>query len=229
MTLPPVDPDTAARIADALLDTGCVAVNADTPFTLTSGRKSPVYIDCRRVISFLPERRMMIDAAAARLAAAVDMDAVDYIAGGETAGIPYAAWISEAMGKPMLYVRKTPKGFGRGARIEGYLPDGARVLLVEDLASNGGSKAAFADALRDGGAVVEDAFALFFYGIYRDAGDVLAAAGLRLHHLCTWHDILARINARALFDAGTRTAVARFVEDPAAWQDLPPAARVISA
>ena len=142
--------DTAARrVAALLLDMQAVHFNAETPYIFTSGWASPVYIDCRRVISFLAARREILSLAADLLKSKIDMDAVDYIAGGETAGISYAAWLSELLGKPMLYVRKKPKGFGRNARIEGHMPEGARVLLVEDLATDGASKVSFAAALRD--------------------------------------------------------------------------------
>ena len=79
------------------------------------------------------------------------VDAFDSVAGGETAGIPFAAWFAERMGLPMQYVRKKPKGFGRDAQIEGQLKEGDRVLLVEDLATDGGSKIVFVDALRKPG------------------------------------------------------------------------------
>ena len=87
---------------------------------------------------------------------AVGLDAIDAVAGGETAGIPYAAWLAQAISRPMLYVRKKPKGFGRDAQIEGHLTEGSRVLLVEDLATDGASKVNFVDALRTAGAGVED-------------------------------------------------------------------------
>src|SRR3546814_16892712 len=79
-------------------------------------------------------------------------ESIDCIAGGETAGIPFAAWIAERLGLPMLYVRKKPKGFGRDAQIEGAFREGSRVLLVEDLATDGGSKLNFVDAIRRAGA-----------------------------------------------------------------------------
>src|ERR1700722_24675 len=93
----------AARTADLLLDIGAVNVNVEKPFIFTSGWASPVYIDCRRVISFLKERREIIALAAGLLGERCDLAKVDYIAGGETAGISYAAWLSEALDKPMLY------------------------------------------------------------------------------------------------------------------------------
>ncbi|HCS24102.1 MAG TPA: orotate phosphoribosyltransferase [Alphaproteobacteria bacterium] len=207
----------AARVASLLLDIEAVHFNADTPYIFTSGWASPVYIDCRKVISFLDARREIIALGAAQLSSALDVAAIDYIAGGETAGISYAAWLSETLGKPMLYVRKKPKGFGRNARIEGQFPEGARVLLVEDLATDGASKVSFADALREAGAVVTDVFSVFFYGIYPESAKILGDAGLSLHALCTWRDVLAEARRRGSFKPEVLAEVEKFLAAPAAW------------
>lgn len=207
----------AMTTAGHLLDIGAVHVNADKPFIFTSGWASPVYIDCRKVISFLEPRRDIIRMACETLSDACDMRTIDYIAGGETAGIPYAAWISEDLDKPMLYVRKKPKGFGRGAQIEGEMKEGARVLLVEDLSTDGASKAAFANALRDGGGVITDAFSVFFYDIYKESAHILGAAGLKLHFLATWKDVLEAARHRNLFPAATFNEIEKFLSAPAEW------------
>ena len=212
------DRDTAARrVAALLLDIEAVHFNAATPYIFTSGWASPVYIDCRRVISYLDARREILALAADMMKAKLDIDNVDYIAGGETAGISYAAWLSELLGKPMLYVRKKPKGFGRNARIEGHMPEGAKVLLVEDLATDGASKVSFADALREAGGTVTDVFSVFFYGIYPESAKIMADAGLSLHALATWADVLAEAKARGTFDAQVLAEVESFLNAPAAW------------
>jgi len=209
--------DFAQRTAQLLIDIKAVHFNAEKPFIFTSGWASPVYIDCRKVISFLEPRREIIRMGCELLAQKTDLSKVDYIAGGETAGISYAAWMSETLGKPMLYVRKKPKGFGRGAQIEGEMPDGARVLLVEDLATDGASKVAFANALRDGGAEVSDVFSVFFYGIYKESPGIFRDAGLQLHALATWKDVLAEARARKLFPETTFAEVEKFLDAPAEW------------
>jgi orotate phosphoribosyltransferase len=205
------------RTAGHLLDIGAVHFNTDKPFILTSGAASPVYIDCRKIISFLEPRRDIIRMSCEVLADSCDLARIDYIAGGETAGIAYAAWISEALGKPMLYVRKKPKGFGRGAQIEGNMKEGAKVLLVEDLTTDGGSKVAFAAALRDGGALITDVFSIFYYGIYKESAGILAGAGLTLHALATWEDVLEAARIRSLFPGTTLKEVEKFLDDPVAW------------
>src|ERR1700761_6541073 len=147
--------DYAQRTARILLEIKAVLFNIEKPFIFTSGWASPVYIDCRKPIAFPRARRAIIDMARQLVLDRVGYESFDYVAGGETAGIAYAAWLAEAFNLPMLYVRKQPKGFGRGAQIEGELKEGARVLLVEDLASDGKSKAKFVEALRKAGGVVD--------------------------------------------------------------------------
>jgi len=207
------DPATA-RI---LLDIKAVNFRPEQPYTFTSGWASPVYIDCRKIISFTSERRHIIEQATELIDGKIGLDAVDVVAGGETAGIPYAAWMAEAASKPMLYVRKKPKGFGRDAQIEGEFADGARVLLVEDLATDGASKLNFVGALRTAGATVTDSFVVFFYGIFPGALDGLAAEGVRLHYLATWWDVLAAAEEGGDFPPESIAEVRKFLTDPVTW------------
>ncbi|MEM8663621.1 MAG: orotate phosphoribosyltransferase, partial [Pseudomonadota bacterium] len=157
--------EAAAITARALVEVEAVAIRPDEPFTYTSGLKSPVYVDCRKLITFPRLRAILMDLAVEAVFRDVGLEAFDAVAGGETAGIPFAAWMSERMLLPMLYVRKKPKGFGRNAQIEGELAEGQRVLLVEDLATDGGTKLKFAAALRDAGAVVEHSIVVFHHDI----------------------------------------------------------------
>jgi orotate phosphoribosyltransferase len=156
----------ARAMAHILLETKSAYCYDDEPFTFTSGRRSPVYIDCRQLISFPRARRKLMDLAVQTIERDIGHESIDVVAGGETAGIAFAAWIAERMGLPMVYVRKQPKGFGRMAQIEGIMPEGARVLLVEDLATDGGSKVNFINAIRDAGGTISDCMVLFHYGIY---------------------------------------------------------------
>ena len=96
----------------------------DEPYKFTSGLASPVYIDCRKLISYPRIRGALMDFACAKLMRDAGFEAFDAVAGGETAGIPFAAWIAERLALPMLYVRKKPKGFGRDAQIEGAMAGG---------------------------------------------------------------------------------------------------------
>jgi orotate phosphoribosyltransferase len=207
----------APHVADLLLDIGVVGVNVEKPFIFTSGWASPVYTDCRKIISALDARRQIMSMAADMLKRAGVTDKIDFIAGGETAGIAYAAWLSELLDKPMLYVRKKPKGFGRLSQIEGEMPEGSRVLLVEDLTTDGASKVHFANALRDAGAQISEVFSVFYYGIMPDAQRQLSDAGLTLHYLCTWHDLLAAAKRRRFWPDTALVEIEAFLTNPAGW------------
>jgi orotate phosphoribosyltransferase len=205
---------TVARI---LLEIKAVNFRPEEPYKLTSGWASPVYIDCRKVISFPLARRRITLLAASAVEREIGFNAIDAVAGGETAGIPYAAWLAEELHQPMLYVRKKPKGFGRNAQIEGYFDEGARVLLVEDLASDGASKVTFCKAIREAGGVIDHAMVVFFYGVFPGALKTLESMGLRLHYLANWWDVLEVAEQQQSFDKKTLDQVRAFLYDPVGW------------
>ena len=207
----------AELTAKMLWEIGAVHFRSDEPYTFTSGLKSPVYIDCRKLISYPRIRSAVSDFGCATVMRDAGFEKFDVVTGGETAGIPYAAFIAERLGLPMVYIRKKPKGFGRNARIEGDLKEGQRVLFVEDLTTDGGSKIGFANAIRDAGAEVTDTFSVFYYGIFKDAPKTLAKHGMNLHYLCTWEDVLAVATKQKLFDAKTLKEVKSFLGKPLAW------------
>ncbi|MBA3323960.1 MAG: orotate phosphoribosyltransferase [Rhodobacteraceae bacterium] len=213
----PSDAEMAVLTARMLLEIDAVHFRRGEPFKLTSGLASPVYIDCRKLISYPRIRGALMDFACAKLARDAGFEAFDAVAGGETAGIPFAAWIAERLALPMLYVRKKPKGFGRDAQIEGAMATGARVLLVEDLATDGGSKLRFAEAIRAAGGAVAHTVVVFYYGIFPSSEAMLAEHGLRLHRLATWRDVLAEARAAERFDAATLAEVEAFLTAPLAW------------
>jgi len=207
----------AELTAKMLLEVEAVRFMADKPFIFTSGWASPVYTDCRRLISFPRVRTTLIDFATATIERDAGFEQFDAVAGGETAGIPFAAWMADRLGLPMLYVRKKAKGFGRNAQIEGNLVEGQRVLLVEDMTSDGRSKINFVNALRTGGAKVEHVLVFFFYDIFPEAPKILGDLGVTLHSLATWWDVLAVAKASGKFDAAKLAEVEKFMHDPAGW------------
>ncbi|WP_347138901.1 orotate phosphoribosyltransferase [Paracoccus sp. SSK6] len=214
----PAREEIARLSARMLLEIKAVDFNAATPFTYASGLKGPTYVDCRRIISFPRVRQTLMDFMAATVMRDAGFEAFDNVAGGETAGIPFGAMVAERLGLPMTYVRKKPKGYGRNARIEGVMSEGQRVLLVEDLTTDGGSKLSFVDAIRDTGATCAHTAVIFYYGIFPETTQRLADHGVTLHHLCTWWDVLAEARAQAVFDAQTLAEVETFLTDPRAWQ-----------
>ena len=200
-----------------LLEIGAVHFYEEKPFIFTSGWASPVYTDCRRIISFPRVRATLMDYAVATILQQIGYEKLDVVAGGETAGIPFAAWLSERLMLPMQYVRKKPKGFGRNAQIEGLVTEGARALLVEDLATDGGSKLGFVKAMREAGLVVEHCFVIFYYDIFAQGRAALDELGVTLHALTTWRDVLAVAKASGTFAPAVLAEVESFLDKPAEW------------
>ncbi|WP_114966833.1 orotate phosphoribosyltransferase [Alkalilacustris brevis] len=212
------DRDTMARLtARMLLDIKAVHFNATEPFVFSSGFRAPTYIDCRKLISYPRIRSTLMDFLTCTVLRQAGFEAFDNIAGGETAGIPFAALVAERMALPMSYVRKKAKGHGRNARIEGEMTPGQRVLLVEDLTTDGGSKISFVEAIRETGAECGHTAVIFYYDIFPETEPRLAEAGVRLHHLCTWWDVLAEARAGGDFDEATLSGVERFLKSPHDW------------
>jgi len=212
-----VPADLGAAMARLLLHAGAIAFSREHPFILAAGWASPVYVDCRRLIGDPTVRHEVTSLAAAKLRRMFGENLpFDAIAGAETAGIPWACWLADRLGLPLRYVRKRALGIGQNAQVEGGPVDGQRVLLVDDLTTDGGSKAAFTRGLRAACAVVSDALSLFFHGTFPGAAERLAGLDLHLHALATWRDVLAVGQADAL-PAGDHAELERFVADPVGW------------
>jgi orotate phosphoribosyltransferase len=217
-SFPPKE-EMARLTARMLLEIKAVHFNADEPFILASGLPSPTYIDCRKLISYPRIRTTLMDFLTVTVMREAGFEAFDNIAGGETAGIPFGALVAERMALPMSYVRKKPKGYGRNSRIEGEMTPGQRVLLVEDLTTDGGSKLSFVDAIRETGATCGHTAVIFYYGIFEGTMKTLGDHGIHLHALCTWWDVLAEAKEQGTFDADTLREVEMFLTAPRAWQD----------
>ncbi len=177
------------KIANLLLSIGCVNINFKKQFTLTSGKKSPVYVDCRKLISFPKERELIINEMSKQIKSKYK-DNSTIIAGGETAGIPYSSFLCQKMKYPMIYIRKSPKGFGKGKLIEGEFKKNTQSILVEDMATDGGSKLHFIKALRQNKLKVNDIYVVFYYGIYPKAKKNISKMKVNLNYLTSWRDIL---------------------------------------
>ncbi|WP_106797109.1 orotate phosphoribosyltransferase [Rhizobium sp. H4] len=205
----------AELVAKMLWEIKAVHFNAAQPYKLSSGMASPVYIDCRKLLSYPRIRTTVMDFAASTLLRDAGFEQFDCIAGGETAGIPFAALLADRLGLPMIYVRKQPKGHGRNAQIEGNMVEGSRVLVIEDLTTAGGSMFKFIDAVRAAGGIVDHGIALFFYDIF---GQQRFTDGkVRLHHIATWRNVLAVAKEQQLFDGKTLGEVEAFLDAPLAW------------
>jgi len=176
------------KIADILLSIGCVNINFKNKFTLTSGKKSPVYVDCRKLVSFPKEREIIINEMSKQIQSKYKNQII--VAGGETAGIPYSSYISQKLKLPMVYIRKKPKGFGKGKIIEGEFKKRSKSILIEDMATDGGSKIHFINSMREAELSVRDIFVVFFYDIYPSAKANMKKMRVNLNYLASWKDIL---------------------------------------
>ena len=207
----------AKMTASMLLEINAIHFRTDQPFMFTSGLASPVYIDCRKLISYPRIRGTLIDFAASVVVHDIGFESLDTVIGGETAGIPFAAWLADKLNLPMHYVRKKPKGFGRDAQIEGDSMDGKRALLVEDLTTDGGSKIKFCEAIRTAGADISDTIVIFYYDIFPQSREALEKVGLKLHYLATWRDVLTICREQEYFAPEVLVEVERFLDDPISW------------
>ena len=203
-------------IAEKLIDIESVKFSFENHFTLTSGLKSPVYVDCRKIISFLDEREFIMNEALNYFEK--NKIRFDLVAGGETAGIPYAAIISEKIKKPMVYIRKKPKGFGQNQQIEGDFKEKEKAILIEDLATDGGSKVVFVEAMRKAGLIVNDIFVIFYYDIFNLENSELSKLNVNIHSLCTWKDILSVIEKKNIYKENDIKNLKKFLSNPDDWR-----------
>jgi len=194
---------------------GAVKVNKDEPFLLASDNYSPIYINIRQLISSVSF--MDLFAAASRHLLAQSHVEFDVVAGGETAGIPFAAFLARAFGKPMIYVRKAAKGHGIPSRVEGTIESASRVLLVEDLITDAGSKLSFIQGIRDEGADVKDSLVVF--DRLQGGKEALADAGIALHALTNLDTALSLAVASGFLQEDAIQAVQHYLRSPQQWHE----------
>ena len=213
-----LDDKIARTTAKFLLEINAIHFNSVSPFTLTSGLKSPVYIDCRKLISYPKARSILINFCSDIVVNKIGLDKVESLVGGETAGIPFASFLASKLELPMHYVRKKPKGFGVNNYIEGNNIKGKRVILVEDLTTDGGSKIKFCNSIRKAGATVEETIVLFYYNIFDDVPDKLKKSGINLNYLACWWDILNYCKEdKSIIDNETIFQIEQFLISPKEW------------
>ncbi len=174
-------------IAKELLNVKAVKLNVEKPFTWASGWKSPIYCDNRKLLSY-PAVRKLVYTSLANVIKENFKD-VDVIAGVATGAIAYGALVAELLEKPFVYVRPKPKDHGTGAQIEGELPSGAKVVVIEDLISTGGSSLSAVDALLKDGAVVLGMVAIFTYNFIKSVR-AFEYANVELHTLSHYEALL---------------------------------------
>ena len=205
------------KVAKILIDIESVKFSFNNPFVLTSGKKSPVYVDCRKIISFVKERDVILD----YIERYFNENKIEFeiLAGGETAGIPYAAFLAERLKKNMIYVRKKSKGFGKNQQIEGDFKKKQKAILIEDLSTDGASKVIFIDAMRKGGLVVSDIFVIFYYDIFDFKKSILSSLDIKMHSLCTWKNILNIIKKDGMIPNNDIKSLELFLSNPEKWRE----------
>jgi orotate phosphoribosyltransferase len=208
--------DIGQRVALLLFKAGAIHFSLHQPFMLAAGWASPVYVDCRILIGQPAIRREITDISAQYVSSAFPAGSLDAVAGAETAGIPFATCLAEQCGLELRYVRKRPLGIGRNAQVEGGSVEGLRVLLMDDLTTDGGSKLAFVRGLRSAGGIVEHALTIFYHNAFSGASERLKQANLQLHALASWSDVLNGAPGEHLAPQD-RAAISHFLIDPVAW------------
>ncbi len=201
-------------VAKQLLDIKAVKLNVENPFTWASGWKSPIYCDNRKVLSY-PDARKVVYNAFVEIIKDRFKD-VEVIAGVATGAIAYGMMVAEVLGKPFVYVRPKPKDHGTGAQVEGDLPQGARVVVVEDLISTGGSSLAAVDALQKNGAIVLGMVAIFSYNFIKSRR-AFENANVELHTLSHYEALLEQAVADNYIKAEDMAVLKEWRINPETW------------
>jgi len=202
-------------VALQLWQIGAVKVNLQEPYKLVSGNYSPIYINCRQLIS-IPAFLDLFTAAARMIFSSTNLQ-YNVIAGGETAGIPFASFLARSFDRPLIYVRKASKSYGISSRIEGTLADGDQVLLVEDLITDAGSKLSFIHAIRDTGAAIKDVLVVF--DRLQGGRQALQAEGLQLHAIADMDIAMQVAQDIGLLTSEQFESVNLYLQSPPDWHE----------
>lgn len=199
------------KVAEGLLSIGAVFLRPKDPFTWASGIKSPIYCDNRLILT-APEVRDVVEQAIADTVKS-EFPECEVLMGTSTAGIAHAAIAGHLLHMPMGYVRSGNKDHGRQNRIEGKLPDHAKVVVVEDLISTGGSAIEVVNALRDAGADVLGIVSIFTYGMQKGL-DRLKEADVKNISITNFDTVIDVAVKTGYIEESDRDALIRFRSNP---------------
>lgn len=206
--------NTSETVAKILLELKAVSLNVKKPFRYSSGVLSPIYTDCRILMSYPNERKQIRDIYIEEIKkSGVNFDV---IAGTATAGIPHAAWVAEALNLPMIYVRGKAKDHGKGNRIEGIVKTGQVIAVIEDLISTGESSIETAKAIRESDGKVDYIFSIMTYGMEK-ALQNFEINNLKLISMTNLHDLLIEAEKLGYIENGDKAAVSEWIKDPPLW------------
>ena len=205
--------------AKILIEIGAINFSPTTPFKLSSGFLSPSYIDCRKIIAYPSAFKTITDMMIDTIKSDINSEPLNYIIGGETAGIPFAAVIAEKMQLPLSYIRKKPKDYGKSKLIEGEVFKDKNSLLVEDLMTDGKSKIDFVDKIRSHGINCDLSLVVFKYNIFKDADTNLEKNNIKVHHLTDWEGVYNEMFKINGFDSNVLSEIREFLDDPVTWSN----------
>ena len=206
--------DTKDLFAQKLLEVKAVKLQPTAPFTWASGWKSPIYTDNRKTLSF-PRLRSFVKLELCHLVQEHFPEA-EAVAGVATGAIAQGALVAEELGLPYAYVRPKPKDHGMGNQVEGELPKGAKVVVVEDLISTGGSSLKAVEALRQYGVEVVGMVASFTYG-FPVAEEAFREAGVTLYTLSNYEHIISEAAKTGYIKDEDQPVLAEWRKNPAGW------------
>ena len=196
--------------ANILLRKKCIEFSFKKKFQLTSGRKSIVYCDCRKIISYTNERDKLINFALKKIKLDKTLNSLTNIAGGESAGIPYASLLAQKLKLPLSYIRKERKKFGKKSQIEGNIKYNDKVLLVEDLITDGSSKYNFIEAVEEVGGRIKAIFVIFNYGINKEFLEYNGKK-IKIISLAKWEDVLNILKLKNIFPQKEISSIVNFL------------------
>lgn len=207
-------PTPSQLVAQKLLEIKAVSLQPTEPFTWASGIKSPIYCDNRLTMGFPEVRRLIAEGLADKIKESYPD--VEVIAGTATAGIPHAAWVSEILNLPMIYIRGKAKGHGKGNQIEGVLHEGQKVVIIEDLISTGGSVLEAVSATEEAGASVLGVMAIFTYGLPKGI-QAFEEAGVTVDTLSSYDILIQEALEIDAINSDELKLLQSWKQDPTAW------------
>lgn len=205
------------KIAQALLSMDVIRVSEQHPFFYTSGWASPVYVDVRQLLSHVSLRTELIRIATSLVSRLMQTQHIDGIVGTEGSGVVFAAWLADRLQLPMLYLRRRPIGWGHTAHIEGELTPKAKLLLVDDVTTDGRSKIDACLTLQKLGAQSCDALVWVNFDIYPQTQQLLQVHNIALHSLITWPVLCKALFNKNQLTAQQRLAIDGFNNSPVHW------------
>ena len=201
--------------ASKLLRIKAIKLQPNEPFTWASGWKSPFYCDNRKTLSY-PDIRTFVKVGMVH-AILKHFPEADVIAGVATAGIPQAALIADVLNMPLIYVRSKPKDHGLENLIEGEMKEGAKVVVIEDLISTGGSSLKAVEAIRKAGGDVVGMVASYTYG-FPIAAQAFKDANVKLVTLTDYEHVVAEALATGYIQESDIELLNEWRKNPSGWR-----------